>query len=121
MAGVGGSVSCPAVHAQKLPERKRYVSLFQQMSSKIASLQQEDGFWRASLLDPDSYPGGESSGTGFFTYALAWGSTKDCFLGAVFTCHPKGWKALVGAVRTVVNWVGFSLLETSRTIKKGRL
>jgi rhamnogalacturonyl hydrolase YesR len=32
-----------------------------------------DGHWRASLLDADAYPGGESSGTGFYTYALAWG------------------------------------------------
>jgi rhamnogalacturonyl hydrolase YesR len=29
--------------------------------------------WRASLLDPDAYPGGEVSGSGFNCYALAWG------------------------------------------------
>ena len=43
------------------------------MAEKIITLQQADGLWRASLLDPGSYPGGEGSGTGFYCYALAWG------------------------------------------------
>jgi rhamnogalacturonyl hydrolase YesR len=29
------------------------------------------------LLDPESYPGGEASGSGFYTYALAWGINND--------------------------------------------
>ncbi len=41
--------------------------------TKLASIQQDDGLWRSSLLDPDSYPGGEASGSGFNIYALAWG------------------------------------------------
>jgi len=35
--------------------------------------QQPDGLWRSSLLDPASYPLRETSGSGFHTYALAWG------------------------------------------------
>jgi unsaturated rhamnogalacturonyl hydrolase len=54
-------------------KRGFYETNFREMSAKVASLQQEDGLWRASLLDPDSYPGGEASGSGFFCYALAWG------------------------------------------------
>jgi len=50
-----------------------YEQLFREMAEKIASLQQSDGLWRASLLDPESYPGGEASGSGFYTYAFAWG------------------------------------------------
>jgi len=58
------------------------------MADRILSLQQEDGLWRASLLDPDSYPGGEVSGSGFFCYALAWGINnklldRDTYLPAV--------------------------------------
>ena len=53
--------------------RETYVKIFKEMAAKIAKLQQEDGLWRASLLDPESYPGGEGSGSGFYTYALAWG------------------------------------------------
>src|SRR5207249_10204649 len=50
--------------------RGRFVALFQEMARRIADLQGPDGSWRASLLDPDSRPNPETSGTGFFTYAL---------------------------------------------------
>jgi len=77
------------------PERSFYVKLFKDMASRILSLQQDDGLWRASLLDPDSYPGGEVSGSGFFCYALAWGINnklldKTKYLPAV----KKAWIAL---------------------------
>lgn len=55
------------------PDRARFVQLFREMSERLAELQQEDGSWHASLLDPDSYPIKEISGTGFFCYALLWG------------------------------------------------
>jgi len=43
------------------------------MMERIIPLQQADGLWRSSLLDPEAFPGGEASGSGFYTYALAWG------------------------------------------------
>ncbi len=81
------------------PYRERYLALFAEISARVASLQQDDGFWRSSLLDPDSYPGGESSGTALFTYALAWGVNRGLlareeYLPGIL----KGWEALVGAV-----------------------
>jgi rhamnogalacturonyl hydrolase YesR len=53
--------------------RDFYIQNFREMAEKIISVQQDDGLWRASLLDPKSYPGGEASGSGFYIYALAWG------------------------------------------------
>lgn len=72
-----------------------YENIFKEMANKIASLQQQDGLWRASLLDPESYPGGEASGSGFYTYALAWGINnglldKEKYLPIV----RKAWKGL---------------------------
>ena len=55
------------------PKRAFYENLYKEMAAKINTLQQPDGLWRSSLLDPDSFPGGEASGSGFYTYALAWG------------------------------------------------
>lgn len=55
------------------PDRPRYEAQFKQMAERIAGLQQPDGLWRASLLDPASYPNPEISGSAFFTYGLAWG------------------------------------------------
>lgn len=54
-------------------DRAKYVTQFKEMAERIARLQQPDGLWRASLLDPESYPNPEISGSAFFTYAIAWG------------------------------------------------
>lgn len=81
------------------PDRPKYIQLFKDMAAKVASLQQADGLWRASLLDPESYPGGETSGSGFFTFGMAWGINnglleREKYLPVV----KKGWTALVGCV-----------------------
>ncbi|MEP6944288.1 MAG: glycoside hydrolase family 88 protein [Acidobacteriota bacterium] len=55
------------------PTRPFYVQQFKEMMERIATLQQSDGLWRSSLLDPAAYPGGEASGSGFHIYAMAWG------------------------------------------------
>ena len=55
------------------PDRAKYEKQFKEIAERVAGLQQSDGLWRASLLDPGSYPNPEISGSGFFTYAMAWG------------------------------------------------
>ncbi|WP_336980118.1 glycoside hydrolase family 88 protein [Brevundimonas nasdae] len=72
-----------------------YVDLFQKMAGRVAGLQQEDGLWRASLLDPEAYPEAETSGSVFYVYALAWGINhglldRDTYLPHVL----KGWAGL---------------------------
>ncbi len=81
-------------------DRKRFISLYKDMSAKIVSLQQPDGTWHASLLDAASYPIKETSGTGFYAYALMWGINhnildKKIYLPVVL----KSWKALVDCVQ----------------------
>lgn len=65
------------------------------MMEKVLSIQQTDGLWRSSLLDPEAYPGGEASGSGFYLYSMAWGINnkildKNKYLPAV----KKGWTGL---------------------------
>lgn len=55
------------------PLRAKYLALYRVMAERIAALQPSDGLWRASLLDPDTYPAPEISSTAFFTYAMTWG------------------------------------------------
>jgi len=43
------------------------------MAAKIISLQQDDGSWYASLLNPINFNVKKTIGTGFNTYALFWG------------------------------------------------
>lgn len=68
--------------------RDYYITLYKQMANRLVGLQQPDGLWRSSLLDPAAYPGGEGSGSAFNCYALAWGLNnkildKQQFLPAV--------------------------------------
>jgi unsaturated rhamnogalacturonyl hydrolase len=82
------------------PGRQKFVDQFKDMAAKIASLQQPDGSWHASLLDPDSYPIKETSGTGFYCYAILWGINhgilnKSQFLPVV----KKAWIAMVTSVQ----------------------
>ena len=84
----------PADH----PARPRFEQQFREMAEKILALQQPDGFWRVSLLDPASFPWKESSGTGFYCFALAWGANHGlldreraaaaalCAWGALTSC-----------------------------------
>jgi rhamnogalacturonyl hydrolase YesR len=79
--------------------RKFYATLYTEMSSKIASLQDQQGYWHASMLDQKSYPNPETSSSGFFVYALAYGINsglldKEKYMPIV----KKGWDALVDAV-----------------------
>jgi rhamnogalacturonyl hydrolase YesR len=81
------------------PVRPRFEQLFKDMAEKILTCQQPDGLWRASLLDPESYPAKETSGSGFFTYAFAWGVNQGLLDRAKFEpAVRKAWTALVGCV-----------------------
>jgi unsaturated rhamnogalacturonyl hydrolase len=105
---MGGLVRILQELPKNYPARPFYEGLFKEISSRIITLQQEDGLWRASLLDPAYYPGGEVSGSGFFCYALAWGINnrlldEKSYLPAV----KKAWIALNRCVNEEgrVGWV----------------
>lgn len=81
------------------PSRKQYVELFQAMADRIATLQPDDGLWRMGLLDQPDYPTGEVSGTGFFTYGMAWGVNNGLLDRAKYT--PVIQKAWAGMLKHV--------------------
>lgn len=97
---------------QELPKENEnrgfYVQNFKEMAQKIKELQQPDGLWRSSLLDPDNYPGGEASGSGFYCYAMAWAINngilnREEYLPAV----QKTWVGLCGLQHKngMIGWV----------------
>jgi rhamnogalacturonyl hydrolase YesR len=55
------------------PLRPHYIALLRAMAAEVKQVQGSDGLWRPGLLDADSYPLPEVSGSAFFTYAIAWG------------------------------------------------
>lgn len=81
------------------PSWKRYANLFQEMMSRIVTLQDPDGYWHTSLLDYEHYTSPETSCTGFFTYALWWGINRGLLPEDTYL-EParKAWKAMVNAV-----------------------
>jgi unsaturated rhamnogalacturonyl hydrolase len=90
------------------PDRPRYLTLYKEMAAKIAELQGADGYWRSSLLDAASLPSPETSGTGFFVYALAWGVNRGILDRQAFEpVVRKGWAAMVAAVQPdgMIGWV----------------
>jgi rhamnogalacturonyl hydrolase YesR len=96
---IGGLVRVLQYLPTNHPDRPRFEQLFKDMSAKILTCQQPDGLWRASLLDPDSYPLKETSGSGFYTYALAWGVNQGLLDRAQFEpAVRKAWAALVSCV-----------------------
>ncbi|HEX7570740.1 MAG TPA: glycoside hydrolase family 88 protein, partial [Verrucomicrobiae bacterium] len=96
---MGGLVRVLQYLPMNHPDRPRFEKLFKDMSEKILTCQQSDGLWRASLLDPESYPLKETSGSGFYTYALAWGVNQGLLDRAKFEpAVRKAWTALVACV-----------------------
>jgi rhamnogalacturonyl hydrolase YesR len=90
-----------------LPEtdahRSTYLSDFQAMAVAVVPLQQEDGFWTESLMDPThcasiglaGYDGPETSGTALFAYGLAWGIRQGILdAGTYGPVLEKAWKGL---------------------------
>ena len=91
---MGGLVRILKELPKDYPMRPFYEQLFQEMAAKVRSLQQEDGLWRSSLLDPDSYPGGETSGSGFYCYALAYGINSGLLDKSYLPAVEKAWLGL---------------------------
>jgi rhamnogalacturonyl hydrolase YesR len=81
------------------PLRPRYEQLLREMAKVLITAQGKDGLWRASLQDPESYPLGETSGSTFFCYGLAWGVNHGVLDKS--TCQPvvlNAWRALLACV-----------------------
>jgi len=96
---MGGLVRVLSMMPKNYPDYQRFLALYKKMAAAIAKLQQPDGTWHASLLDPASYPVRETSGTGFYCYALAWGINQNILDAKTY--EPvvlKAWEALSSSV-----------------------
>jgi rhamnogalacturonyl hydrolase YesR len=81
------------------PNKNYFENIYKEMAEKIASLQSKDGYWHASLLDPDSYPTPETSASSFYVYALASGINNGYLNSEKYLpVVQKGWRAIVRSV-----------------------
>lgn len=82
------------------PQRADYEKIFKQVMARLAGAQQSDGFWRPSVLAPESQPFKEASGTALMTFAYAYGINKglldkETYLPVV----ENAWAALIGVIQ----------------------
>jgi rhamnogalacturonyl hydrolase YesR len=82
------------------PARPKFEQQFKEMAARLRELQQPDGFWHASLLDPASFPLKETSGTGFDCFGLAWGVNHGLLDKATYQpAAEKAWAAIVSCLQ----------------------
>jgi len=78
------------------PHYNEYLDDYKKMCAALLPLQREDGFWNASLKDPNNYGGKELTGTALFTYGFAWGINNGFLNKKLFGASiAKSWNALV--------------------------
>jgi len=81
------------------PKRPDFVTLVQTMAAALTKVQGADGLWRSNLLNPNQFPNPETSGTGFFTFGIAWGINSGILDKATYMpVAQKGWDGLVSHV-----------------------
>lgn len=75
--------------------RDFFENKFKRMADAVVALQQKDGYWTRSMMDPDHAPGCETSGTAFFTYGLFWGINNGYLQDSKYVdAAKKGWNYL---------------------------
>ncbi len=81
------------------PYRPRYERLLRTMAAALADCQQDDGLWRTNLADAGQFPSPETSGSGFFCYAIAWAVRNGLLDRQVYLpVARRAWKGLVGCL-----------------------
>lgn len=72
-----------------------FAQKFQNMAKAVAAIQQPEGYWTRSMMDPEHAPGPETSGTAFFTYGFLWGINNGFLDEATYKpVVDKAWKYL---------------------------
>ena len=77
------------------PHYQQYQEDYLAMVKALVPLQRKDGFWNVSLHDPKHFGGKETTGTAFFTYAMAWGVNNGLLEEEVYKpVIAKAWNAM---------------------------
>ncbi len=95
---VGGLARVLDLMSKDYPDRPKYETQFKEMTTKLLSLQRSDGLWTVSLLDPEELNQGESSGSAFYTFALAWGINNGLIDVKYKSNVLKAWTALTNNI-----------------------
>jgi rhamnogalacturonyl hydrolase YesR len=97
---------------QDLPEtdthRGEYLQVFRSMAQALKNAQQPEGHWSMSILDEESAPGYETSGTAFFTYGFLWGINNQLLDKETYgRVVDKAWKYLTKKALQPTGKIGY--------------
>ena len=88
--------------------RQFFLDKYVRMARSVASLQQKEGYWTRSMMDPQQAPGPETSGTAFFTYGILWGVNNGYLPKKEFSrVIKKAWKYLTKTALQADGKVGY--------------
>lgn len=69
---------------------------FRELSEAVLRAQQADGLWRTNLADPEQFTIGETSGSGFLLFGLAWGINSGLLdREKTMPAVERGWRGLM--------------------------
>jgi rhamnogalacturonyl hydrolase YesR len=90
------------------PHYQDYAAMFQAMAPALKAVQGADGMWRTSLADAAQYPNPETSGTGFFTYGMAWGIRNGLLPASGYSnTVVRAWNGLTNLALNAQGFVGY--------------
>jgi unsaturated rhamnogalacturonyl hydrolase len=88
--------------------RQFFVDKYVRLAHAVAALQQRDGYWTRSMMDPAQAPGPETSGTAFFTYGMLWGINNGILSQKEFApVIRRAWKYLTTTALQSSGKVGY--------------
>ena len=93
---------------ESYPHRQFFIDKYVRMAHAVAGLQQKEGYWTRSMMDPQQAPGPETSGTAFFTYGMLWGVNNGYLSKKEFApVIKKAWRYLTKTAMQSDGRVGY--------------
>ena len=93
---------------QGYDHRQFFVDKYVKLAHAVATLQQKEGYWTRSMMDPQQAPGPETSGTAFFTYGILWGVNNGYLSKKEFRpVIKRAWRYLTKTALQVDGRVGY--------------
>ncbi len=88
--------------------KDEFIAIYQKMAKTLKEVQQPEGYWTRSIMDPGHAPGPETSGTAFFTYGYLWGINNGLLAKDIYEpVVDKAWNYLVNVALQEDGAVGY--------------
>jgi unsaturated rhamnogalacturonyl hydrolase len=85
-----------------------YAANLRSVADALRVAQRSDGFWNVNLVDPQQWPGPETSGTAFFTFGMAYGVRSGLLDAATYLpVVARAWNGMVATAVRADGYLGY--------------